>query len=282
MFKIPQKYRIALVSPSGRCDEATVIAGKNVLEKCGCEVTVMPHVFAGDSLPHLSASDENRAGDINRALADKNIDMLWAVRGGAGALRILEKINWPLWQKRQLPLAGFSDISALHWAMDKYGINSYLAAPMMKFLSSATDGLTANSLCAALNGENISLKLSSLRAGNICGTPLPGNIAVAASLCGSCFFPDTAGKILILEEVGERPYRLDRMLTQLRLAGTFKRCAGVIFGNLTDCDTSSGVMEILQDFTAGISCPVFYGLEHGHELPFHAFSGRQVIAVSAK
>ncbi|MBE6355890.1 MAG: LD-carboxypeptidase [Lentisphaerae bacterium] len=277
----PGMLRIALVSPSGKCDKQTVLAGKNALEKCGCQVRIMPHVFAGNALPFLAAGDEQRAQDINSAIADEQIDMLWAVRGGYGAIRILDKINWQLWQKCPKPFAGFSDITAIHWAMAKYKIDSFHAAPMMKFLISP-DELTVNSLNAALSGKPVSLHLDALRPGKISGTALAGNIAVAASLCGTKFLPETTGKVLILEEVGEAPYRIDRMLTQLRLAGVFKDCAGIIFGNFTDCGEVPDVMAVLRDFTGQVSCPVFYNLPHGHELPFYAFCGRQLISVTPR
>ena len=82
MVKLSHPYRIALTSPSGMCAKETVDAGKAVLEKCGCKVMLMPHIFSGGSLPHLSAPDSDRAADINAAIDDENIDIIWAVRGG--------------------------------------------------------------------------------------------------------------------------------------------------------------------------------------------------------
>lgn len=280
MFRFPQKYRIALVAPSGPIAPETVEQGKKILEKYGHEVTIMPHVFSGGSLPHLAAADTGRAEDINAAIANDSIDLIWAVRGGAGALRILDKINWQKLKESGKYFAGFSDITAIHWTMAKYGICRYLAAPMMKFLAENSFPLTGKTLHAALNGENISLRLPALRAGNICGTPLPGNLAVASALCGTGFMPETSGKILILEEVGEAPYRIDRMLTQLRLNGVFDHCAGIIFGNFTGCGEKSEIMDVLRDFTGQVDRPVFYGLPHGHELPFYSICGTQIVTVS--
>ena len=279
MFKFTQQYRIALVAPSGAIVPETVEQGKKVLEKYGHEVIVMPHVFAGNSLPHLAAPDTGRASDINAAIADDSIDLIWAVRGGAGALRILDQIDWEKLKGSGKYFAGFSDITAIHWSMAASGNDRYLAAPMMKFLVENTFDLTGETLHAALNEEYIPLKLPALRSGNICGTPLPGNLAVAASLCGTKFMPETSGKIIILEEVGEAPYRIDRMLTQLQLNGVFEHCAGIIFGNFTGCGSKSEVMAVLQDFTEKVTIPVFYGLPHGHELPFYSICGTQTISV---
>ena len=280
MLNFPENFTVALVSPSGLCDEETVLQGKDFLEKSGAKVKLMPHLFEHDSLAHLSASDELRAADINAALADDETDMLWAVRGGCGALRILDKIDWSLFQKRNIPFAGFSDITAIHWAMAKKGINSFIAAPMMKFLSEKIAPLTANSLSDALKGIPVSLSLNPLSAGKVTeAAVLPGNIAVICALCGTDFFPDTTGKLLILEEVGEAPYRIERSLTQLRLAGVFSHCAGVVFGNFTDCGNKDEVAAVLADFASQVNCPVFYGLPHGHELPFFSISGEQLISI---
>ncbi|MBE6376877.1 MAG: LD-carboxypeptidase [Lentisphaerae bacterium] len=282
MFKFPRRYRIALTAPAGSCDENTILAGKAVLEKYGNEVILMPHISDRDSLGYLSAGDDKRAADINAAVNDENIDLIWAVRGGYGCMRILDKIDWEMLKKRDIPILGFSDITALHWAMAKHGINSYFAAPMMKFIAGVCDSLTAETLHAAFSGEDITLKLDALRPGKICAYPLPGNLTVAAALCGTEFFPDTTGKILILEEVGEAPYRIDRMLTQLRLAGAFEKCAGIVFGSFTGCGETPEVMAVLQNFTGNVTCPVFCNLPHGHELPFYSISGRQLISITPR
>ena len=272
--------KIALVAPSGSCSEDIVLKGKAFLESSGAQVRVMPNIFKHNSLAHLSASDELRAADINAALADEEINMLWAVRGGCGAMRILDRIDWELFQKRRLPFAGFSDITAIHYAMAKKGINSYLAAPMMKFLGEEIAPLTAKSLADALNSTPVMLKLDSFNAGNISNAvPLAGNLTVACALCGTEYFPDTTNKVLILEEVGEAPYRIERSLTQLRLAGAFAKCAGVLFGNFTSCGEEKEIEAVLRDFATQVNCPVFYGLPHGHEVPFFSISGRQLISV---
>lgn len=280
MLNFPENFTIALVSPSGLCSEEIVLRGKKFLENSGAKVKIMPHIFEHDSLAHLSASDQLRAADINAALADEEVNMLWAVRGGCGALRILDKIDWDLFQKRKLPFAGFSDITAIHWAMAKKGITSFIAAPMMKFLGEKIAPLTANTLSDALKKIPVSLSLNPLSEGKITeAAPLPGNISVICALCGTEYFPDTTGKLLILEEVGEAPYRIERSLTQLRLAGAFSHCAGVIFGNFTGCGNKDELEAVLADFASQVSCPVFCGFPHGHELPFFSVSGDQLISI---
>lgn len=282
MFRFANRYHIALVAPSSPCTPAVVEAGKKVLEAAGCRVTVMPNVFSGGDLKHLAAGDADRASDINAAIDDDSVDIIWAVRGGSGALRILDKINWEKLRERKIHVAGFSDITAIHWAMAKYECPEYLATLTMSLLPKASDPVTVNSLPEAIEGKSKTLRLPALREGEISGKVLPGNIAVAAALCGTPFFPETDDRIIVLEEIGEAPYRLDRCLTQLRLAGTFDKCAGVVFGHFTDCGEAPETMKVLQDFTCRIKVPVFYGLPFGHELPFCSLSGKQLISISPK
>lgn len=281
MFDFPRKFRVYVSAPAGKIDRSPVGMGAAALKAAGCEVTLTPHLFDGGQLPHLSASDRDRAEDINSAVRD-GAEIIWCARGGCGCLRILDKIDWEMIGSRGVAIAGFSDVTALHWAMAKFGMDSILAAPMMKYLGTAGDGLTCKTLSDALSGRPVSLRLEALKKGFASGHPLPGNIAVAASMCGTPFFPDTAGKVLVLEEVGEAPYRIDRMLTQLRLAGTFDRCAGIVFGRFTGCGEASDVEAVLKDFSDSVSCPVFTGLPFGHELPFFSLSGRQLICVSPR
>ncbi len=281
MFKFPHKYRIALVAPAGVISPETAASGRAILEKYGHEVKIMPHLFTGGTLLHLSADDADRASDINAAIDDEEIEIIWAVRGGAGSLRILDRINWKKLKDSGKYFAGFSDITAIHWAMAANNSCRYLAAPMMKFLAENREPLTGETLFAALNGSPVSLQLPALRPGSVNGTALAGNLTVAAALCGSRYLPDTTGRVLVLEDIGEAPYRIDRCLTQLRINGVFDHCAGIIFGRFTDCGNEPELMAVLKDFTGKVSCPVFCGLCHGHELPFYSLCGTQEISVTA-
>lgn len=275
----PEKFTAALVSPSSLCDRQTVEEGKAFLEKHGVQVKLMPHLFSGGSLAHLSAPDELRAADINAALADEEVDIIWAVRGGCGAMRILDKIEWELFRQRKLFFAGFSDITAIHFAMESKGAGCRLVAPTMKFLCQGDENVTLASLGDAIAGEGVSMELPALNPGEVSAPLLPGNLMVAAALCGSSYFPDTAGKIVLLEEVGEAAYRIERALTQLKLAGAFRQCAAVVFGNFTGCGDAGEVMAVLKDFAGSVDFPVFCGFAHGHELPFISVSGEQIFSI---
>lgn len=265
----PENFCIAAVAPAGPVSNETLSGGVDALQKLGAKVKLMPHIQSASSAHHfLSASDDDRAADLMDAWSDPEVDMIWAIRGGYGCGRILEKLNWKILAQRRIGVAGFSDITALHWAMTAKNCGVPMALPMFSFLKDA-DNYTLDSLKRVFDGEAQNFALPALRKGKISALPLPGNLTVAASLCGTPYFPDTTGRVLILEEVGEHSsYRIDRLLNQLRLAGTFDRAAGVIFGYFTDCGNGDDLMRVLEDFTAKITIPVFYGLRYGHELPF--------------
>ena len=279
----PDNFTVAAVAPAGPVSDETLFNGVEALQNLGAKVKLMPHIQSASSLHRfLSASDDERAADLSDAWNDPDISMIWAIRGGYGCGRILEKLNWETLAARPLPLAGFSDITALHWAMTAKNCGIPMALPMFAYLKEA-DEYTLESLKSVFSGKNPVLTLPALRKGNVSALPLAGNLTVAASLCGTPYFPDTTGKLVILEEVGEKsPYRIDRLLNQLRLAGTFDKAAGVIFGYFTECGDTDGLMNVLNDFTSKINIPVFYGLKYGHELPFTSMRCDLPLTVSAE
>ena len=265
----PENFCIAAVAPAGPVSNETLSGGVDALQKLGAKVKLMPHIQSASSAHHfLSASDDERAADLMDAWSDPEVDMIWAIRGGYGCGRIMEKLDWKILAQRRIGVAGFSDITALHWGMTAKKCGIPMALPMFSYLKDA-DKQTLDSLKKVFNGETQHFTLPALRKGEVSAMPLPGNLTVAASLCGTPFFPDTEGKLLILEEVRESSaYRIDRLLNQLRLAGTFDRAAGVVFGYFTECGTPENLTAVLEDFTSKINIPVFYGLQYGHELPF--------------
>ena len=271
---------LGIAAPASGCVPEKLQSGLTFLERHGIKVIPGKNLFARGTFSYLSADDGKRVEDFNSLAENPEVDAILCVRGGYGTPRILEKINYAVLRQRNLPVIGFSDITAIHWAMARFGCDGILAAPTISLLADAGDEVTLNTLPAAVEGKECVLHLPAIRKGEISGFPLPGNIAVAASLCGTAYFPDTTGKIIVLEEVGEAAYRLDRMLTQLLLSGTFDRCAGVVFAHFTRCGENSEVMDILHDFTRKVHCPVFFGFPHGHELPFYSLSSRQYLTVS--
>ena len=276
----PENFIIAAISPAGKATPERVDAGIKILQKLGAKVKLMPNVLKGNpEWSYLSATDDERRADLEAAWLDPEVDMIWAVRGGYGCVRLLPMLNWEkLVQRKDMPVAGFSDITTLHWAMSAKGCGIPMALPMFSFLEEI-DEYSLQSLAGVFQNKNCDFTLPALREGELCGIPLPGNLTVAASLCGTPYFPDTTGKILILEEVREYPYRIDRTLNQLLLNNAFERCAGVVFGKFSSSGNPDEIMTVLKDFTSKVKVPVYYGMEYGHELPFVSLRSDKIITV---
>ena len=204
---------------------------------------------------YLSADAEARASDLTDLWLDPKIDLLLAVRGGFGSAHLLPLLDWRMLKNRpELPLAGFSDITALHWAMEKAGAGRPIAGPMLgKLAESAASPYTA--------------KFHALAFRSGAYEPLVGNLSVAATLCGTPFLPDAAGRILILEDLNEPAYKLDRCLTMLEQNGLFECCAGVIFGQFTDCADEAELRKLFRRFAAKVNGPVIANFPFGHILP---------------
>ena len=276
----PENFTIAAISPAGKASPERVDAGIKILQQLGAKVKLMPNVLKGNPRwPYLSATDAERCADLEAAWLDPEVDMLWAVRGGYGCVRLLPMLNWEKLARRpDMPLAGFSDITAMHWAMSAKNCGIPMALPMFSFLENI-DEYSLQSLAGVFDRKNCEFKLPALREGVISGLPLPGNLTVAASLCGTPYSPDTTDKILILEEVREYPYRIDRTLHQLLLNNAFEKCAGIIFGKFSSSGNPDEIMTVLEEFSSKVKVPVYYGLEYGHELPFVSLRSDQVITV---
>ena len=268
-----------VVSPAGPVAPDVFDAGVAGLKKLGFGVKVFPHARGRSG--YLAAPAEARAEDLLSAWFDPEVDAILCARGGFGSAHLLPLLKWRRMKERDLPLLGFSDITALHLAMDKKGVGRPVAAPMLKFIPE----LDADSLAAfrdVFDRSNHAFReVEELTTGpDFSGRPLAGNLTVMASLLGTPYFPDPTGRVLVLEEVGEPLYRIDRLLTQLELAGVLAACAGVVFGNFTEGNfTDDELRELLFRAVKRARKPAVAGYPFGHELPFRAvdFSARWVV-----
>ena len=267
-----------IVSPAGPVPVEVFDAGVAGVEKLGFGVKVFPH--AREKSGYLAAPAEARLADLAAAWSDPEIDASLCARGGFGSAHLLPLLDWRTMKRRDLPLLGFSDITALHLAMDKLGVGRPVAAPMLKFIPD----LDADSLGAFLrvlkreDGEFNGVEV--LAEGAFCGRPLAGNLTVMASLLGTPYFPDPSGRVLVLEEVGEPLYRIDRLLTQLEQAGVFAACSGVVAGEFTEGNfTNAELYELVSSVVGRAGKPVVAGYPFGHKLPFRAidFSANWVV-----
>lgn len=232
---------------------------------------------------YLAGKDADRAADVNAMFADPEVRAVFAVRGGWGCARILPYLDFATIRANPKLLVGFSDITALHLAFAAragfptiHGPNAASGWPRFSwdaFRAIAFDGATPLLVNPVAHEDRLvqrSGRIRTFRGGKAAGRLLGGNLTVLAALVGTPWMPAFDGAILFLEDVGEAPYRIDRMLTQLSLAGLLGKVAGVVFGQCTNCaasDASYGgftVSEVLQQHLEPLGVPAFQGAAIGH------------------
>ena len=233
-------------------------AGMAVLRSWGLEPE--PHAALRRRWGYLAGLDQQRAADLEGTAS------LWAcVRGGWGAARLLENPALALpsgW------LLGFSDVTALLWAQRARGLSGGIHGPLLTTLA-AEPAWSQERLRQLLFGEALApLQGECWQPGVAQGPLLAANLTVATHLLGSPHCPSLQGAILVLEDVGEAPYRLDRLLTHWRLCGALQQLAGLALGRFDDCDDPEGPgftsTQVLQERTADLGIPVIAGLPVGH------------------
>jgi muramoyltetrapeptide carboxypeptidase len=275
--------RVRLAAASSALNDPAALerlqAGRAVLERWGLELDSRP--IHGRSWGYLAGRDEERRGDLLGAHCD-GAALIACVRGGWGAARLLER---PL----ELPprwLLGFSDVTSLLWAQLAQGHGGGLHGPLLTTLA-AEPAWSQERLRQLLFGEMpAALEGESWRQGVAEGPLLVANLTVATHLLGTAHLPALAGAILVLEDVGEAPYRIDRMLTHWRLSGALGQLAGIAFGAFSDCededededphaqdhaqpahadrDAHRRLEQVLRERTLDLGIPVLAGLPVGH------------------
>ena len=267
---------IGVVAPSGPLTKYSLTEIEKCLNKLGYNVK-FGISCRGSYKGYLSSEDKVRAKDIEDMFLDKNVDLIMCLRGGYGTLRILDLIDYSIVKNNHKPFVGFSDITALHIAFkQKADLNTYHG--LMASSSPEWDGFSYKTLLETVNMEK-SIELQNpnkepfrvLIDGVSKGILVGGNLAVIISTLGTEYEIDTKGKILFLEDIGEPIYKIDRMLTQLALAGKFTDCTGIIFGDFCDCNKSNdsdfGLEELLLDRIRRYNKPTICNVKAGHCMP---------------
>lgn len=261
--------RVALISPAGPLRGSEEL--DRARETCaGLGWRPIVHANAMASAGYFAGDDASRAADLQHALDDPEIDAIWCLRGGYGSARLLEHIRWTALRERPRPFIGFSDITALHLAVAREcGVVSYHGPTARGRLSP----FSRDSLLRALSGSDPCGDAPTarvLRPGSVRGRLAGGNLAVLTSLVGTKWSPRLEGAIVVVEDVNEATYRVDRMLLQLRLAGALDGCAAIAFGHCTSCDEEAdgGGRRSLDDVVAEtaerIGVPCVAGIPVGH------------------
>lgn len=257
---------VAVVAPSSPFDPDALEKGLQRLRMAGLEPRHDPGIFAKHR--YLAGDDARRLSELQRAIDDPAVRAIWMARGGYGLMRLLGRLDLGRLAQDPKILVGFSDATALHAAFGLAGVTS-VHGPMVARLplepprsqERVLAMLTSAEPPAALEGGR------SIAAGAAEGRLRGGNLAMLGQLVGTPFMPDFHGAILVLEDVGERPYKLDRLWTHLSLAGALEGVAGVVLGQLTDCEEPGAdytASAVLEELIAALGVPAVAGLTFGH------------------
>lgn len=259
---------IRILSPSGAIDHDYIIQAKNRLKSWGFHVSLSANAFGEHG--RFSGTAQERLSDLNDAFADESVDIILCARGGYGLQQIVDKIVLPTRPKDQWPLVvGFSDITALHSLMSLHGVPS-LHASMCKALATLPDESEALQLLhQALDGDWV-MEMPIAKGKKIIG----GNLSVLYGLQGTPYSLNAIidqceeAPVLLIEDICERHYHVDRMLNNLRMSGVLGRLGGVIIGQFTDCDNDPRMQCTLQDsireILADYDYPIIWDAPYGH------------------
>jgi muramoyltetrapeptide carboxypeptidase len=263
--------RVALIAPAGPLrGELDLNRAIENVRSLGWTPHAAPHVLAREG--YLAGTDTLRLADINTALVDDSIDAVWCIRGGYGMMRVLETIEYAALRRRPKPIIGYSDVTALHSAIaTRCEIVSFHGPTARGVLTP----FSRRSLECALTGADscgVAESADTLHAGRARGRLVGGNLALLCALSGTPFAPNYDDAILVVEDVNEAVYRIDRMLTQLRLAGALARCKGLVFGQFTDIPGDSPeeslgartLKDVLSEVAAALRIPCIAGAPVGH------------------
>lgn len=273
---------VGLIEPAGFSDDAFDLdLVKETIVAMGLVPRPAPHLAT--RYGYLAGTDKDRAADVNAMFADPQVRAVFAVRGGWGCARILPMLDFTTIRANPKLLIGFSDITALHMAFAARAGFTTIHGPNASsswgrfswdgFRAVAFDGAMPTFANPMGNEDRLVPRAGRIRTfhpGKASGRLLGGNLTVLAALMGTGWLPDFSGAILFIEDIGEAPYRIDRMLTQLALGGVLGRLAGVVFGQCTDCGASGPsyggftLSEVLQQHFAPLGIPAFQGAQFGH------------------
>jgi muramoyltetrapeptide carboxypeptidase len=273
---------VGLVNPAGAVWEPVLIEiAAESLAALGFKTKRGKHLL--ERRGYFAGSDEQRAADLDAMFADPEVRAIHCVRGGWGSARLLPLLDWRTIERNPKILLGFSDITALLLALHaRTGLVTFhgpvgasqwnpFNVGFLKRVIQEGEAVTFENL-KEIDEDDLTVvenRVQTIHPGTARGRLLGGNLTVLTSLVGSGYLPEWDGCILFLEDVEEAPYRIDRMLTQLRLAGILQKARAVIWGHCSDCDPGRGygsltVSEVLHDHIRPLGVPAWQGAMIGH------------------
>ncbi|MEI6895253.1 MAG: LD-carboxypeptidase [Colwellia sp.] len=273
---------IGLIAPSSNTwEDEEIHFAMDVLRSFGFKVKAGKYLF--QRYGYLAGKDKDRAWDVNDMFENKDVDGIFCLRGGYGSPRILPYLDFDIMAKNPKVLVGYSDVTALlnaihsktglitfHGPIARQNFSEYTLKNLKKILINPEikTSLAAPPEFEAMEGRaEKDNRLTLITQGIAQGRLIGGNLSLMVKLVGSPYEPDYQDKILFLEDVEEAPYRVDGMLTHLRLAGRLQKLAGIVFGKCTDClsdGSSLSIEEVIKDRLGDLGIPVLKGMMIGH------------------
>ena len=277
---------VAIVAPSGvlKNYNGYILKAKELLKSWELEVVIGENVFNDNG--HFAGTDNQRSADFQLALDDKAIKAIWCARGGYGAMRVIDNLNFEKYKENPKWIIGYSDITAIHNDLHNNkseSIHGIMCKSLEKIdvdnnesISLLKKTLFGEKLSYTTEGNNYNIE------GNSNGQLIGGNLTLLHCLLGSESSIDTDGKILFIEDLGEYLYHIDRMLISLKRAGYFDNCKGLIVGDFTDMRKNTtpfgrNLKELILDIVREYDFPVSFGFPAGHgEKNYPMILGREI------
>jgi muramoyltetrapeptide carboxypeptidase len=272
---------IGIIAPgTAVTDPADLAKAKETLDYFGFKM--FEPDSASDSIGYKTQSVDAKVRGLHQLFESNEVDGIMCLRGGYGSGRILDSLDYELIRNHPKAFIGYSDITALHLAINRFaglvtfhgpvllsGFSAFTAKEFERVLmqKKAIGKLENNTTKSGIRVIN---KTRMISPGKANGELIGGNLSIICSLMGTPYEIDANDKILAIEDVGEEPYRMDRMLNQLRLAGKFDECKGIVLGQCSECGFGDSrvwdysLNEVLDDFFKNLGKPVFYGFQFGH------------------
>lgn len=272
----PERIRkIGVIAPAGRPDQQQVKKALELLSSFGHQITVMPNVLNPGKIPYLSADTGNRLDDFLQC-CKLDVDAIICARGGYGSMHLLPIIDWAALKHLTVPFLGYSDICALQLAMMKEECFKPMAFPVLTEIETTVNDAFSLDWCRWSLGEGRAEKdlimpqnesLTFLKDERTEAPVCAINLTLLCSLLGTPYVSSLYDKILILEDINEELYAIDRKLTQLYLAGFFTRCKGIVMGSFKNCGSKGDLLTLFQQFIDRVNGPLIVDFPFGHQFP---------------
>jgi muramoyltetrapeptide carboxypeptidase len=267
--RIPRRLKpgdcIGIVAPASPFEETDFYNGACILENMGFRVSFPEGIFARSG--YLAGSDVDRAAQLNAAFADSDFQAIVCARGGYGSMQILPYLNYDAIRRHPKLLMGFSDITAILCSLYQHSGLVSCHGPVVTTLKSAGSKTLESVFSVFTLNELPPIRLERgivLSPGKASGPVICGNLTTLCHLIGTPFQPKMNGHLLILEDAGEKPYRIDRMLTQMKLAGIFDGLCGLGIGSFENCGEADELFEIISRIFSPLHIPILAGFDIGH------------------